>query len=151
MQRQRACQQLQQLRVSHTFHAAGTATQPNIRAISEWHWQTWMTPKLGLVAIYSTRFRFISLTYHIKGQCAIVRDRFGLRHFLRTFFTCVSQGGSYSTYVRRMRCEIYLTTWSLATYIRQAVYDSEVLPISLLRLWAYPSLNRGINQRCWRM
>ena len=48
----------------------------------------------------------------------------------------LSQGGSYSAYARRMRCEIYLTTSSLATCIRQSVYDSEVLSINHLRLWA---------------
>ena len=46
-----------------------------------------------------------------------------------------SQGGSYSAYAWRMRCEIYLTTSSLATCIRQSVNDSEVLSISQLRLW----------------
>ena len=51
------------------------------------------------------------------------------------FAARVSQGGSYSAYARRMRCEIYLTTSSLATCIRQSVYDSEVLSISQLRLW----------------
>jgi len=52
------------------------------------------------------------------------------------FAARVSQGGSYSAYARRMRCEIYLTTSSLATCIRQSVYDSEVLSINQLRLWA---------------
>ena len=52
------------------------------------------------------------------------------------FAARVSQGGSYSAYARRMRCEIYLTTSSLATCIRQSVYDSEVLSINHLRLWA---------------
>ena len=53
------------------------------------------------------------------------------------FAARVSQGRSYSAYARRMRCEIYLTTSSLATCIRQSVYDSEVLSItgSQLRLW----------------
>ena len=46
------------------------------------------------------------------------------------FAARVSQGGSYSAYAWRMRCEIYLTTSSLATCIRQSVYDSEVLSIS---------------------
>jgi hypothetical protein len=39
-------------------------------------------------------------------------------------------------YARRMRCEIYLTTSSLATCICQSVYDSGVLSINYLRLWA---------------
>jgi len=52
------------------------------------------------------------------------------------FAARVSQGGSYSAYARRMRCEMYLTTSSLATCIRQSVYDSEVLSINQLRLWA---------------
>jgi hypothetical protein len=46
------------------------------------------------------------------------------------FAARVSQGGSYSAYARRMWCEIYLTTSSLATCIRQSVYDSEVLSIN---------------------
>jgi hypothetical protein len=50
------------------------------------------------------------------------------------FAVRVSQGGSYSACARRMRCEIYLTTSSLATCIRQSAYDSEVLSINQLRL-----------------
>ena len=45
------------------------------------------------------------------------------------FAARVSQGGSYA-YASRMWCEIYLTTSSLATCIRQSVYDSEVLSIN---------------------
>jgi hypothetical protein len=46
------------------------------------------------------------------------------------FAARVSQGGSYSAYVRGMRCEIYLTTSTLETCIRQSVHDSEVLSIN---------------------
>jgi hypothetical protein len=53
------------------------------------------------------------------------------------FAARVSQGGSYSACAWRMRCEIYLTTSSLATCSRQSVYDSEVL------LWVIPSLKKG--------
>ena len=47
-------------------------------------------------------------------------------------------GGAGRPYAWRMRCEIYLTTSSVATCIRQSllVYDSEVLSINSLRLWA---------------
>jgi hypothetical protein len=55
------------------------------------------------------------------------------------FAARVSQGGFYSAYAWRMRCEIYLTTSSIATctsIIRklESVYDSEVRSISLLWL-----------------
>jgi hypothetical protein len=52
------------------------------------------------------------------------------------------EGGSYSACAWRMRCEIYLTTSSLATCSRQSVYDSEVLSINQLRLRAIFSLKR---------
>ena len=79
--------------------------------------------------------------FEIDVSSGLILDGFG-RHRNRlvtgvraNFAARVSQGGSYSTYARRMRCEIYLTTSSLATCIRQSVYDSEVLSISQLRLW----------------
>ena len=62
------------------------------------------------------------------------------------FGACVSKGGSYSAYAWRMRCEMYLTTSSLATCIRQSVYDSEVLSINQLRFWdicTQPSHGKG--------
>ena len=50
-----------------------------------------------------------------------------------TFQAMPTRSGAYAW---RRRCEIYLTTSSLATCIRQPVYDSEVLSINQLRLWA---------------
>jgi hypothetical protein len=80
--------------------------------------------------------------FEIDEGSGLILDVFG-RHRNRlvtgvraNFAARVSQGGSYSAYARRMRCEIYLTTSSLATWIRQSVYDSEVLSINQLRLWA---------------
>ena len=79
--------------------------------------------------------------FEIDVGSGLILDIFG-RHCSRlvtgvraNFAARVSQGGSYSAYAWRMRCEIYLTTSSLATCIRQSVYDSEVLSISQLRLW----------------
>ena len=79
--------------------------------------------------------------FEIDVGSGLILDIFG-RHRSRlvtgvraNFAARVSQGGSYSAYAWRMRCEIYLTTSSLATCIRQSVYDSEVLSISQLRLW----------------
>ena len=81
--------------------------------------------------------------FEIDVGSGLILDIFG-RHCSRlvtgvraNFAARVSQGGSYSAYAWRMRCEIHLslTTSSLATCIRQSVYDSEVLSISQLRLW----------------
>ncbi len=53
-----------------------------------------------------------------------------------------------------MWCEIYLATSSLATCIRQSVYDSEVLSINQLRFWDIYTQTlawkRGVNERCLR-
>ena len=53
---------------------------------------------------------------------------FGLRRSCELSYARVSQSGFYSAYVRRLRCEIYLTTQvldtSLATCIRQSMYPT---------------------------
>ena len=74
--------------------------------------------------------------FEIDVGSGLILDIFG-RHCSRlvtgvraNFAARVSQGGSYSAYAWRMRCEIYLTTSSLATCIRQSVYVSEVLSIN---------------------
>ena len=90
----------------------------------------WQLITSDLISSRSTWVLILSLTFlaaFASGLVTGVRANFAAR---------VSQGGSYSAYARRMRCEIYLTTSSLATCIRQSVYDSEVLSINQLRLWA---------------
>ena len=53
---------------------------------------------------------------------------FGLRRSCELSYARVSQSGFYSAYVRRLRCEIYLTTQvydtSLATCILQSMYTT---------------------------
>jgi hypothetical protein len=51
--------------------------------------------------------------------------------------------GFAGAYVRRMRCESYLTSSSLATWIRQSVSDSEWLSINELQLWCMPLVDQG--------
>ena len=91
----------------------------------------WQLIASDLISSRSTWVLILTLTFFLaafaSGLVTGVRANFAAR---------VSQGGSYSAYARRMRCEIYLTTSSLATCIRQSVYDSEVLSINHLRLWA---------------
>jgi len=91
----------------------------------------WQLIASDLIPSRSTWVLILSLTFFLaafaSGLVTGVRANFAAR---------VSQGGSYSAYARRMRCEIYLTSSSLATCIRQSVYDSEVLSINQLRLWA---------------
>ena len=69
-------------------------------------------------------FRFHLLTFGPPSPTS----GFGLRRSCELSYARVSQSGFYSAYVRRMRCEIYLTTQvddtSLATCIRQSMYTA---------------------------
>ena len=86
-----------------------------------------------LIFSRSTRTWVLILSLTFFGR---LRVRFGHRCSCEPRRACQPRRLLQRLRAENAGSEIYLTTSSLATCIRQSVYDSEVLSINHLRLWA---------------